>query len=325
MRRREFFSLLGSAAAAWLLPVRAQQPAMPMIGFLHVASQETYSHVIAGLRRGLAETDFVEGRNVAVEYRWGEGQLDRMPSLLADLLDHQVSVIVASLQGAQAAKSAGVTIPVVFSTGDDPVKHGFVETLNRPGGNMTGVYLFTGEIDGKRLGLLHDVVPKATIIAVLINANYPNADAQLRDVQNAAARLGVQLVVLHANSDHDFEAAFARLIEQKAQALLVCASPLFTNARGQLVALAARHNIPAAFESREFATAGGLLAYGSSLPDAYRQLGVYAGRILKGTKPADLPVVRPSKFELVLNVKTARTLGINISDNLLLLADEVIE
>jgi putative tryptophan/tyrosine transport system substrate-binding protein len=325
MRRREFIKGVANSAAAWPLAARSQQQAMPVIGFLHVASQEAYSHVVAGLRRGLAETDFVEGRNVAVEYRWGEGQLDRLPSLLADLLDHQVSVIVTNLQGAQAAKSAGVTMPVVFSTGDDPVKQGLVETLSRPGGNMTGVYLFTTELGGKRLGLLHDVVPKATNIAVLIDANRPEADAQLRDAQSAAARLGVQLVVLHANSDHDFEAAFARLIEQKAQALLVCASPLFTNGRGQLVALAARHNIPAAFESREFATAGGLLAYGSSLPDAYRQLGVYAGRILKGTKPADLPVVRPSKFELVLNLKTARTLGINISDNLLLLADEVIE
>jgi putative tryptophan/tyrosine transport system substrate-binding protein len=324
MRRREFITLT-CGAVAWPLAARAQQPAMPVIGFLHVASQETYSHVVAGLRRGLAETDFVEGRNVAVEYRWGEGQLDRMPSLLADLLDHQVSVIVASLQGAQAAKSAGVTIPVVFSTSDDPVKQGFVENLNRPGGNMTGVYLFTAELEGKRLGLLHDVVPKATIIAVLIDATHPAADAELRDVQSAVARLGMQLVVLHANSDHDFEAAFARLIEQKAQALLVCASPLFTSTRDQLVALAARHNIPAAFELREFATAGGLLAYGNSLPDVYWQLGVYAGRILKGAKPADLPVVRPSKFELVLNLKTARTLGINISDNLLLLADEVIQ
>jgi ABC-type uncharacterized transport system substrate-binding protein len=298
---------------------------MPVIGFLHVASQEAYSHVVAGLRRGLAETDFVEGRNVAVEYRWGEGQLDRMPSLLADLLHHQVSVIVASLQGAQVAKSAGVTTPVVFSTSDDPVKQGFVETLNRPGRNMTGAYLFTAELEGKRLGLLHDVVPKATIIAVLIDGSHPVADAQLREVQSAAARLGVQLVVLHANSDHDFEAAFAALIEQKAEALLVCASPLFFNTRNQLVALAARHNIPAASELREFAIAGALLAYGNSLPDTYRQLGVYAGRILKGAKPADLPVVRPSKFELVINLNTARTLGINISDNLLLLADEVIE
>jgi putative ABC transport system substrate-binding protein len=248
-----------------------------------------------------------------------------MPSLLADLLDHQVSVIVTSLQGAQAAKSAGVTIPVVFATGDDPVKQGLVEALNRPGGNMTGVYLFTAELDGKRLGLLHDVVPNATIIAVLIDVSYPSADAQLREVQSAAARLGVQLVVLPANSDHDFEAAFARLIEQKAQALLVCASPLFNNTRDQLVALAAGHNIPAAFEWREYATAGGLLTYGNSLADSYRQLGVYAGRILKGAKPADLPVVRPSKFELVINLKTAKALGLNVPTSMQLLADEIIE
>jgi putative tryptophan/tyrosine transport system substrate-binding protein len=325
VKRREFITLLSGAAMSWPLAARAQQQAMPVIGFLHVASQEAYSHVVAGLRRGLAETDFVEGRNVAVEYRWGKGELDRMPSLLADLLRHQVSVIVGSLQGAQAAKSAGVTIPVVFSTSDDPVKQGFVESLNRPGGNMTGAYLFTAELEGKRLGLLHDLLPKATVMAVVVDASHPVADAQLREVQAAAARLDVQLVVLHANSDHDFETVFATLIKQKAEALLVCASPSFFNRRDQLVALAARHNIPAAFELREFATAGGLLAYGNSLVDTYRQLGVYAGRILKGAKPADLPVIRPSKFELVLNLKTARTLGINISDNLLLLADEVIE
>jgi putative tryptophan/tyrosine transport system substrate-binding protein len=325
MRRREFITVLGGAAVAWPLAARAQQPAMPVIGFLHIASGGAYVHVVAGFRRGLAESDFVEGRNVTVEYRWAEGQLDRMPSLLADLLRHQVSVIVGSLQGAQAAKSAGVTIPVVFSTSDDPVKQGFVETLNRPGGNMTGVYLFTAELEGKRLGLLHDLLPKAIIMAVLIDASHPVADGQLREVQGAAARLGVQLVVLHANSDHNFDAAFATLIEQKAEALLVCASPFFYNRRDQLVALAARHNIPVASELREFAMAGGLLSYGNSIADVYRQLGVYAGRILKGAKPADLPVARPTKFELVINLKTARALGINISDNLLLLADEAIE
>jgi putative ABC transport system substrate-binding protein len=324
LHRREFITLFGGAAA-WPVAAHAQQPAMPVIGFLHIASPGTYGHVVAGLRQGLAESDFVEGRNVAVEYRWGEGELDRMPALLADLLHHKVSVIVASFQGAQAVKSAGVTIPVVFSSGDDPVKQGFVESLNRPRGNMTGVYLFTTELEGKRLGLLHDVVPKATIMAVLIDANRAYADAQLRDVQSAASRLGLRLVVLRANSYRDFEAAFATLIEQRAAALLVCASPLFNNTRDQLVALAARHNLPAAYEWREFARAGGLLTYGNSIVDVYRQLGVYAGRILKGTKPADLPVVRPTKFELVINLKTARVLGINISDNLLLLADETIE
>jgi putative ABC transport system substrate-binding protein len=218
-----------------------------------------------------------------------------------------------------------VTIPVVFSSSDDPVKEGFVETLNRPGSNMTGVYLFTAELEGKRLGLLHDLLPKATVMAALVDASHPVADAQLREVQAAAARLGVQLVVLHANSDHDFETLFATLIKQKAEALLVCASPLFNSRRDQLVALAARHNIPVAAELHEFATAGGLLSYGNSLTDVYRQVGVYAGRILKGTQPADLPVLRPTKFELVINLRAARKLGINISDNLLLLADEVIE
>jgi putative ABC transport system substrate-binding protein len=325
MRRREFITLLGGTAAAWPMAAHAQQTAMPVIGFLHIASSGAYVHVIAAFRRGLMESDLVEGRNITVEYRWGEGQLDRMPSLLADLLDHQPSVIVASLQGAQAAKSAGVTIPVVFSTSDDPVKQDFVETLNQPGRNMTGAYLFTAELEGKRLGVLHELVPKARIIAVLIDANHPVADAQLRDVQSAATRLGVQLVVLHANSDHDFEAAFATLIEQKAEALLVCASPLFNNTRDQLVALAARHNIPAAFELREYATAGGLLSYGNSITDVYRQLGVYVGRILKGAKPADLPVVRPTKFELVINLKTAKALGLTVPPDLLIAADEVIE
>ena len=325
MRRRDFITLVGSAAAAWPLPARAQQPAMPVIGFLHIASSGAYVHVVAAFRRGLMENDLVEGRNITVEYRLGESQLDRMPSLLADLLDHQPSVIVASLQGAQGAKSAGVTIPVVFSTSDDPVKEGFVTTLNQPGGNMTGAYLFTAELEGKRLGVLHDLVPKARIIAVLINANHPVADAQLREVQSAATHLGVQLVVLHANSDHDFEAAFATLIEQKAEALLVCASPFFNSTRDQLVALAARHNLPAAFELREYATAGGLLSYGNSITDVYRQLGVYVGRILNGAKPADLPVIRPTKFELVINLKTAKVLGLTVPPNLLIAADEVIE
>jgi putative ABC transport system substrate-binding protein len=325
MRRRDFITLVGGAAVAWPLPARAQQPAMPVIGFLHIASSGLYVHVVAAFRRGLMENDLVEGRNITVEYRWGEGQLDRMPSLLADLLDHQPSVIVASLQGAQAAKSAGVTIPVVFSSSDDPVKEGFVETLNQPGGNMTGAYLFTAELEGKRLGVLHDLVPKARIIAVLIEANHPVADAQLREVQSAATHLGVQLVVLHANSDHDFEAAFATLIEQKAEALLVCASPSFNSTRDQLVALATRHNLPAAFELREYATAGGLLSYGNSITDVYRQLGVYVGRILKGAKPADLPVIRPTKFELVINLKTAKALGLTVPPNLLIAADEVIE
>ena len=325
IKRRAFITLLGGAAAAWPLAAHAQQPAMPVIGFLHIASPGAYVRVVAAFRRGLAESDFVEGRNVTVEYRWGEGQLDRMPSLLADLLQHQVSVIVASLQGAEAAKSAGVTIPVVFSSSDDPVKQGFVETLNRPGGNMTGAYLFTAELEGKRLGLLHDLLPKVTIVAVLIDVRHPVADAQLREVQSAAARLGVQLILLRVNSDRDFGAAFATLIEQRAAALLVCASPSFYNRRDQLVALAARHNIPAAYELRDFATAGGLLSYGNSLIDVYRQLGVYAGRILKGAKPTDLPVIQSTRFEFIINLITAGALGLTVPGDLLSNADEVIE
>jgi len=325
MRRRDFIRTVAGGAVAWPFAALAQQQPVPVIGFLHVASPGAYVRVVAGFRRGLEESDFVEGRNVTVEYRWADGQLDRMPSLLADLLDHQPSVIVASLQGAQAVKSAGVTIPVVFSASDDPVKQGFVGSLNQPGRNMTGVYLFTAELEGKRLRVLHDVVPKARIIAVLIDAKHPVADAQLREVQAAAVPLGVQLVVLRANSDHDFETIFATLIKQKAEALLVCSSPSFYNRRDQLVALTARHNIPAAYELREYATAGALLSYGNSLPDVYRQIGVYAGRILKGIKPADLPVVRPAKFELVINLKTARALGIEVPNSMQLLADEVIE
>ena len=323
MKRREFITLVGGLAT-WPFTAGAQQRAMPVIGFLHIASPEAYVRVVAGFRRGLEESDFVEGRNVTVEYRWADGQLDRMPSLLADLLNRQPSVIVASLQGAQAVKSAGVTIPVVFSTSDDPVKQGFVGSLNQPDRNMTGVFLFTAELEGKRLGVLHDLLPKARIIAVLIDAKHPVADAQLREVQAAAAPLAVQLVVLHANSDHDFETVFATLIKQKAEALLVCASPSFYNRRDQLVALAARHNIPAAYELREFATAGGLLSYGNSLPDVYRQIGVYAGRILKGAKPADLPVVRPTKFELVVNLKTAKQIALTVPQEVLARADRVI-
>jgi len=274
MRRRDFIRTVAGGAVAWPFAALAQQQPVPVIGFLHVASPGAYVRVVAGFRRGLEESDFVEGRNVTVEYRWADGQLDRMPSLLADLLDRQPSVIVASLQGAQAVKNAGVTTPVVFSASDDPVKQGFVGSLNQPGRNMTGVYLFTAELEGKRLRVLHDVVPKARIIAVLIDAKHPVADAQLREVQAAAVPLGVQLVVLRANSDHDFETIFATLIEQKAEALLVCSSPSFYNRRDQLVALTARHNIPAAYELREYATAGALLSYGNSLPDVYRQIGV---------------------------------------------------
>jgi putative ABC transport system substrate-binding protein len=322
MKRREFITLLGGAAA-WPLAARAQQSAMPVIGFLHGGSANAFAHLPVALRRGLAETDLVEGRNVAVEYRWGEGQFDGLPALAADLVRRQVAVIVGPASAVQVAKSMTTTIPLVFVAADDPIKLGFVESLNRPGGSMTGVYMFTVDLEEKRLGLLRDVVPTATTFGVLVNPNYPAAEVQLRDVQNAAIRLGMKLLVVRANSDADFDAAFSTLVEQRAAAL--SASPFFNGNRGRLVALAAHHKIPTIYEWREFAAVGGLLSYGNSITDTYTKAGLYAGRIAKGAKPADLPVLQPTKFELVINLKTAKALNVRISDNLLTLADEVIE
>jgi putative ABC transport system substrate-binding protein len=323
MRRRDFIQLIGGGAA-WPLTARAQQ-SMPVIGFLHVGSRSAFGHLVAALRQGLAEFDLLEGRSVAVEYRWAEFQLDRLPSLVADLVRHRAAVIVGSATAVQAAKNLVPTIPIVFVAADDPVKLGLVESLNRPGRHMTGVYMFTSEIEAKRLGLLRDVVPTAKTVAALINPNWSTADAQLRDVQGAAVRLGLQLILVRADSESDFEAAFATVVKQRAAALLVCASPFFNDKRDQLVALAARHKVPAMSEWREFAAAGGLVSYGNSIVDIYRQAGVYAARIVKGAQPGDLPVIQPTKFELVINLKTAKALGVSISDNLLLAADEVIE
>ncbi len=323
MRRREFLGVMGGVAT-WSLAARAQQ-AMPVVGLFHVGSSDKFGHLVAAFRRGLAEADLVEGRNVAIEYGWAEGQLDRLPALAADLMRRQVSVIAGNYIATAAVKRVAPTLPIVFVTGDDPVKLGFVESLNRPGGNTTGVYIFTAELEAKRLGLLRDLVPQATTFAVLVDPDYSTTDAQVRDVQKASARLGAQLVVARANSERDIEAAFATFVQQRAAALLVGASPFFNNRRDQLVALAARHKLPATYESREFAAAGGLVSYGNSITDAYRQAGVYAGLIVKGAKPADLPVIQPSKFELVINLKTAKTLGLEFHPQLLATADEVIE
>jgi putative tryptophan/tyrosine transport system substrate-binding protein len=326
MKRRDFITIIGASAVTWPLAVWAQQ-AMPVIGFLNAASPGPLRQQIAAFHEGLKESGYVEGQNVAVEYRWAEGQYDRLPALAADLARRQVSVI-ASGGGAPAVfavKAATTTIPIVFTAGADPVGLGLVASLNRPGANITGVYHFATGLEAKRLGLLHEMVPKAATIAVLVNPNYSEAESQLREVQEAAARLGVQLVVMRANAVSDFDAAFSTVVQHQSGALLVCASPFFNTRREQLVVLAVRHALPTIYEWRDFAAAGGLMSYGTSLADAYRQAGIYAGRILKGAKPTDLPIVQSTKFEFVINLNTAKALGLTIPPGLLAIADEVIE
>jgi len=326
MKRREFITLLGGAAAGWPRAVHAQQVAMPTVGLLLAGAPKPLQAALAGFRRGLAESGYVEGQNVTIEYRFAEGRVDRLPALAADLVRREVAVlVVSSPDGTFAAKQATATIPIVFSIGGDPVQLGLIASLSRPGGNVTGVFQFTAALEAKRLGLLHEMVPKATTLAALVHANYSPAETQVRDMRDAAARLGIQLLVLTANSESDFDAVFATLAQQGADGLLVCASPFFYSRHEQLVAHAARHAVPAIYEWREIAAAGGLMSYGTSLADAYQQAGAYAGRILRGAKPADLPAVQSTKFEFVINLRTAKTLGLDIPANLLSFVDEVIE
>jgi putative ABC transport system substrate-binding protein len=326
MRRREFIALLGGAAFARPFAARAQQPAMPVIGYLNPGSPESDASRLTGLRRGLNETGYVEGRNFVIEYRWAGNQADRLPALVADLVQLRVAVIVAAgAVPALAAKAATTNIPIVFSVAADPVQLGLVASLNRPGGNLTGFNSFHGELGAKGLALLHELVPSVAAIGFLENPNNPIAQLTTRDVLAAGAAIGLKIQILQASTDREIDAAFVNLVQTRTGALLVGNDPFFNNRLEQIVALAARHAIPTMYWSREFTVAGGLIGYGTSLTEHFRQVGVYTGRIFKGEKPADLPVMQTTKIELIINLKTAKTLGLQIPDRLLALADEVIE
>src|SRR5262245_5222767 len=327
IKRRAFITLLGSAAAAWPLTARAQQPAMPVIGFLSAASPEAYADRVRAFRQGLRDAGFAEGDNVAIEYRWAEGQYDRLPALTAELVRRQVAVIVAApTVSALVAKSATATIPIVFTVGDDPVKLGLVSSLARPGGNLTGVNFFALEVVSKRLELLRELVPRIGRVAVLVNpSNATISETTVRDVEAAARGMGLQVQVFNASTSREIDAAFANLVRERSDAVFVGGDPFFTSRRVQLATLATRYVIPSSFSQREVTEAGGLMSYATNIRDTFRQVGAYAGRIVRGAKPADLPVVQSSKFELVINASTARMLGLTVPDKLLATADEVIE
>jgi putative tryptophan/tyrosine transport system substrate-binding protein len=330
VRRRDFVMLLGGATAASLSrtrAVRAQQPTVPVIGYLQSAAPSYFAQFGAAVRDGLKEMGYTEGQNVAIEYRSAEGHYERLPALVADLIERRVDVIFAAggTDPAKVAKAATSKIPIVFISAADPVKSGLVDSLNRPGSNITGVSLLASALDAKKLGLLRDLVPKASVIAVLINPRYPAAKSQSGEAQEAAGRVGVHPIMLSAGTEAEIDAAFERLVHEGAGALLVASDPFFNSRREQFAALAAKHSVPVMYPQREYVTVGGLISYGPHFADGYRQAGVYLGRVLKGERPGDLPVMQPTKFELVINLKTAKALGIDVPDRLLALADEVIE
>jgi len=325
VRRRHFITLIGGAAAVWPRAARGQQAAMPVIGFLHGASFEGYKPMVTSFRQGLKEAGYVDGYNVAIEFRWAEGHYDQLPAMAADLVRRQVTVIVTGgTPAAFAAKEATSTIPTVFSVGIDPVQLGLVGSLNRPGGNVTGTAVLTVELGAKKLEMLHELLPTAAAIALLVNPTNPNVESETRVVQDAARLLGLHLHVLHASTESQIDAAFGAVVELRASALIVGVEPFLNDSRAQIVALAARYAVPAVYGVRDFVTAGGLMSYGTDLVDIYRQSGIYAGKILKGARPADLPVQQLTKVALVINLKTAKTLGLTIPTTLLGRADEVI-
>jgi putative tryptophan/tyrosine transport system substrate-binding protein len=327
MGRREFITLLGGAATMWPLAARAQQPAMPLVGFLNGQSAQPFASAVAAFRRGLNEAGYVEGQNVAIEYRWAEGRVDRLPPLAAELVRRQVAVIAATggNNSALAAMQTTSTIPIVFTSSDNPIERGLVASINRPGGNVTGVSWFNAELGPKRLGLLHELVPNATIVALLINPNNPESVRQPAELQHAGRAIGLQLVVLTATSAGDIDAAFTAMVQNRVGGLLIGSDPFFLNRREQIIGLAAQHRIPTINSGREAAGAGGLMSYGNSLSDAYRRAGIQTGRILKGAKPSELPVDQATKFELHINLKTAKGLSLEIPPTLLARADGVIE
>jgi len=326
LRRRDFMTLLGGAAATWPLAAVAQQPSTPVVGFLSPQSAIASAHLLAAVRRGLNESGLIEGQNVAIEPRWAEGRYDRLPALAAELIHHPVTVLVASAPpAAVAAQAATSTIPIVFSSGADPVRLGLVAGLNRPGGNITGVSHFSLALEAKRLEILHELVPDAARIAVLVNPTLPGAEAITDEMQAAARALGVKVHVVNASSESDLDAAIASIVGAAARGLVVASDPFFLSRRDRLVSAVARRAVPAIYQFREFAAAGGLVSYGANLADGYRLVGVYAGRIIRGEKPADLPVVQPSKFELVINLTTAKALHLEVPPMLIARADEVIE